>query len=413
MNSHDPSSTSTRLENLSMEPDAAQLELGGRTVRIRAEIDPASFSALRSLYEGALVDFQARRQAESKPGWFSRMRSWLGRIFSTSEAGRDPWARQVAGRALSSAEALANGDGVAPDPRSGRRGHAIPPVLEPRDGLSADPRTAPPRNLAGRPPVVVPSNLPPPRPPEHPPQFSYPSRLSAEIPAEKSNLLPADRSPALRAVFGDRDGIHVIWNISPNDRGECTLEHHYPPESDLAGRLNDCYESLAQAGYKIVGLDLAPMRTVALEKKSSQISPEKSAVAAPSVKPVPADDAKKTPETKPPTWVMRLLPETPDRPGQVLVAPLESAENVHPLAATDRLVHALRAAADTSRAAPARLTCLRCAAGKSGMKVVAVGLGEGKGNEPKHWEEVSQWSDRQAEIPAPDKKPSFALEPSP
>ena len=84
-----------------------------------------------------------------------------------------------------------------------------------------------------------------------------------------------------------------------------------------------------------------------------------------------------------------------------------------PLAAPERLVRSLRAAADSGRPAPERLTCLRCAAGKSGLKVVAVGLGEGKGTEPKRWEEVSHWSERLAEASAEEKKPSFELEPSP
>ena len=147
--------------------------------------------------------------------------------------------------------------------------------------------------------------------------YSDPDRIPAGFRGEKPAPASGDQPAVLGAVFGDRDGVHVIWKIPSENHNERTFEHRYSPESDLAGRLNDCYAHLAQAGYKIVGLDLARMRTVAPEKKSPQISPEKSAVAAPGAKPAPSEDPKKVAETKQPTWVVRLLPRDarPIRPG--------------------------------------------------------------------------------------------------
>ena len=43
--------------------------------------------------------------------------------------------------------------------------------------------------------------------------------------------------------------------------------------------------------------------------------------------------------------------------------------------------------------------------GKGGLKVVEVGLGEGKENSPGRWADVSEWSAAQAEKAPASKKP--------
>jgi hypothetical protein len=76
---------------------------------------------------------------------------------------------------------------------------------------------------------------------------------------------------------------------------------------------------------------------------------------------------------------------------------VDSAENTQILVAPERLLRSLRAAADPSRPAQDRLTYLRCAMGRGGLKVVDVGLGEGKDNSPGRWSEVSEWWAEQTE----------------
>jgi hypothetical protein len=102
-------------------------------------------------------------------------------------------------------------------------------------------------------------------------------------------------------------------------------------------------------------------------------------------------------EAREQTIVMRLNPEIPEQPNRALVSPVDSAENTQILVAPERLLRSLRAAADPARPAEDRLTYLRCAMGKSGLKVVDVGLGEGKENSPGRWAEVSAWSAEQAD----------------
>jgi hypothetical protein len=85
--------------------------------------------------------------------------------------------------------------------------------------------------------------------------------------------------------------------------------------------------------------------------------------------------------------------------GAVLVAP-------DPL-----LLRTLRAGADPALPAEERLTFLRGTLGKNGLKIVEVGLGEGKDHAPARWEDAAKWLERQAEKnAAPEAR---AVEPSP
>jgi hypothetical protein len=81
-----------------------------------------------------------------------------------------------------------------------------------------------------------------------------------------------------------------------------------------------------------------------------------------------------------------------------LTAPFATAENIQPLTGPDRLIRARRTAADPQSPDGESLTCLRCTLAKTGLKVVALGLGETKAGEPARWEEISQWLERQPEV---------------
>ena len=201
--------------------------------------------------------------------------------------------------------------------------------------------------------------------------------------------------PFLRAAFADQGGVHLIWQRT-NGRQLEETEAVCPLDSRVADRLQDCYGHLARLGYRVIGLDLRPIGAPDAGKDAAV--PARTAVAPP----VPGKHA----DAKDQTIVMRLMPEIPEQPNRALVSPVDSIENTQILVAPERLLRSLRAAADPSRPKEDRLTCLRCAMGRGGLKVVEVGLGEGKGNSPGRWAEVSEWSAEQAEkAPAPRRSP--------
>jgi hypothetical protein len=101
---------------------------------------------------------------------------------------------------------------------------------------------------------------------------------------------------------------------------------------------------------------------------------------------------------------MRLNPEVPEQPNRALVSPVDSKDNLQILVAPERLLRTLRAASEPDRPIESRLTYLRCAMGKNGLKVVEVGLGEGPENHPARWAEVAPWAAEQAEKAVGTKK---------
>jgi hypothetical protein len=93
--------------------------------------------------------------------------------------------------------------------------------------------------------------------------------------------------------------------------------------------------------------------------------------------------------------VMRLLPNVLEEPNRALVSPVGNAENAQILVAPEKVLRALRSAAEPGRPAEERLTYLRCAQGKGGLKLVEVGVGEGKDRGPAQWEDLARWLPRQ------------------
>jgi hypothetical protein len=328
MNPNPSPAESTRLENMVFTSGGVSLDVEGRQVWIRKENDGPSVAALQALRQAALRDYQARHGPPAKPGWITRLRLWLGRIFGPSEpAGREPRTDfpVFSGHAAPAA---------APEPK---RGHQVP----------------------------APRPEPPARNPETP----------VQAPA-------AAGEPHLRAVFADQGGVHLLWLRGGPGRQPEETETICPLDSRVADSLQDCYGHLARLGFKVIGLDLRPIGSPDASRDGAL--PNRSP-AGPEPGPV------KKAESKERTIVMRLNPEIPEQPNRALVSPVDSAENTQILIAPERLIRSLRAAADPSRPPEDRLTCLRCAMGKGGLKVVDVGLGEGKDNAPGRWAEVSEW----------------------
>lgn len=323
----------TRLENLRFESDGARFDLEGQTVNLRTEADPASVAALRVFYQSALAGYEARQAPPRQPGWLSRFKSWIGRLFGKTQA----------------AEASPEPPLAAP---------AAPPLLP----------------SAKRPPA----------------QKAAPSDPEPPIPI-------ADSPPALKAAFADAGGVHLVWQESKGRQPGPDVELRYELDSDLGRRLQDCYGHLAKLGYKVVGIDL--LRPAAAEPKAAEGGAPLEKAPQPVTDPGQRTAASKDPlpEKKEPTLVVRLHPVPLEQPNRALVSPVDTEENMRVVVAPERLVRALHAAADPAKPAEERLSFLRCSVGKSGLKVVDVGLGENKNQQPERWEEVSAWLSRQAE----------------
>jgi hypothetical protein len=179
----------------------------------------------------------------------------------------------------------------------------------------------------------------------------------------------------------------LIWQRTDSRQQPEETETICPLDSRVADSLQDCYGHLARLGYKVIGLDLRPIANPGTGKDD----------AIPTRIPATPEPAAGKAEAKERTIVMRLNPEIPEQPNRALVSPVDSAENTQILVAPERLLRSLRAAADPSRPAEDRLTYLRCSMGKGGLKVVDVGLGEGKDHSPGRWAEVSEWWSEQPE----------------
>ncbi len=281
------------------------------------------------------------RQRHARPGWITRLRNWLGRVLGRPEPAAGEPRMEFRGVAGTAAPA------DAPEPKPGR------PAPSPRPG----------------PQVTMPQ-----------PQVHAPA---------------ATEEPFLRAVFADPGGVHMVWRRTNSGRQPEETETVCALDSRVADSLQDCYGHLARLGYKVIGLDLRPIGGPGAGRDGA--IPSRSGAA-------PVVPGRQV-ETKEQTIIMRLNPEIPEQPNRALVSPVDSMENTQILVAPERLLKSLRAAADPSRPREDRLTCLRCAMGRGGLKVVDVGLGEGKGNSPARWAEVSEWSAEQAEKAPNPKRP--------
>lgn len=350
---------STRLDNLNLEPDGASFELDGRPVRLAHDTAGPAVAALHAFYQSALVDYRQRGPGEPKPGWFARLRSWLGRLIG----GAGP---------------------THPEPA------LPPPVLV---SASPGPRQTPPPAVRAAPE----------------PESSYqPAHGGTGRRADNPSPTHPAAEPRLRAVFADPGGVHLIWQAPGARESASRVECLHPLDSELARRLGDCYGQLEKLGFRVVGLDL--LRTSpSLPVKPTGPAPEPDQ---PVTGPRPAlpmrepaahagGEPQKSAEKKEATLVMRLLPDVLEEPNRALVSPVDNAENAQILVAPEKVLRALRSAADPARPAEERLTYLRCAQAKGGLKLVEVGIGEGKDRGPAQWEDLSRWLPRQEAETAP------------
>lgn len=280
---------STRLENLHWDAAGARLDVGGRTVGLRAEQHGPALAAVQAFYDEALSAYSSGavvdRPAPSKlPEWL-RPAQWVRRI------------RSLFAHVLSHATGL-------PLP---------PPAAAPA------PSTAP----AARPP-------PPPAPSAVP-----------KVPAPR----PGD-APVLRSAYADDAGVHVIWAAGGAGRRAKETELLYSFDSAVAARLQACYSGLAELGHEVV--DLRVWRKDAVASVSAP-APAKPSPPVPAAKPDVSRVMRLHPEPGDTPGRAVVSPVGDDKNLQVLTAPERLVAALHAAAdpkrpAAERLTH-LRCAA--------------------------------------------------------------------
>lgn len=193
MNPTHPNLHSTRLENLGLESYGVRFDIDGQTVQIRGDSRTPLVGAMQAFHRQALDDFLAY-ESRPRPGWFARLRSWVGRVFRPAPSAHGP------------------------EPRTLPQPAPVPYVASPAPPIAEQAPTAPPAGAIARP------------------------------------VRPGE--PVLRAVFADKDGVHLIWQPAPAKGAAKPVAMTYNLDSKLAGRLQECYGHLAELGYKVAGLEL-------------------------------------------------------------------------------------------------------------------------------------------------------------
>lgn len=320
------------LENLSIDRNRAEFLLDGRRVCISGDSRSPAFAALREFHEHALADYQAQRPtAAQRRGILTRIGSWLGSFW---------------------------------------------------------------RNRA----TISPPNAS---------NYSAPSLQSLETNGSFS------QGPRLQSVFADENGVHAVWQEtrvhsrrSPDAAPALPATQLTSPlDSEFARQLRRCFEALSLLGYKVNGMELlagvSPSTSPTASAEPSQTAPATSSPTAFHAEtnlqpehesPTPGRTTSSVTADKAPSEiVMRLHPPSADNPSRALVSPADDGDKPEVLIAPERVLRGLHAAANTSRPIAERLTYLRCSRGEKGLRIVAVGFGEGDERTPSRWEDAKMW----------------------
>ncbi len=364
------------LEHLRLERDRADFLMDGRAISIHGDARSPALTALRELHEHALADYEFHRANRAqRNGILARMGSWLGRFWGN--------------------RAHLESEGVGPPSPHVVPAHSLP--------ASAATFARTPR------------------------AFAAPSPATVQIERIRGD------AAQLRSIFADEKGVHVVWqetrpdseNIPTSSQEQTHLT--YALDSDFARHLHRCFEELSVLGYKVIGAELlvdssstatpkakpiestrvahrAGARDMARENAASPqpagFQSNTDVQSASAIKEVAGaktssrDSPYTLPESAPATpheIVMRLHPPSAEHPSRALVSPAGANEKPEVLIAPERVLRALHAAADSSRPLAERMTYLRCCRGEKGLRIVAVGFGEGDQRTPNRWEDAKKW----------------------
>jgi hypothetical protein len=279
--------TSTRLTNLRFADDRASLEIDGQTVELTAQKAAPTLQAFQSFYQEAYRAYGTAPEAAKEPRqertpWLQRLRGWLARWLGAEESKTAAPMRTL---------------------------DSVPATKGP-------PASAPAAAAEGK--------------------EAAKSLRSPTAPSVGANQPKVPGPPMLISAFADDQGVHLLWNLTPDGAKDQLKERTYPFGSPVANRLQDCYTKLADLGYNVVDL------------KVWQPAPEAGAAPA-----VPA--AKPKPEaTKERTAV--LLPPDSSHPDLIALQPVDGDLTPVSFQDSQKRASALHAAADPAQPADKRVT---------------------------------------------------------
>jgi hypothetical protein len=234
------------------------------------------------------------------------------------------------------------------------------------------------------------------RPSQELPEKSYGFESKPDTPKERAEQKPIH--PVLKvdvddiqmkAIFSDKEGIHVIWSKTEPGKVPLTEVSTHTLDSEVASTLNACYHHLSRLGYTVVGLDMkpiisaqhSPQQSDDYKKTSTEIIPKKAKV------------ARVVPDNLPEqTIVVRPHSLRQEEPNRLFISPVDNEENILSIPVPENVLHSIRTNIDKSLPEDKRVTFLRCSPYMGTYKIVAVGEGITDKQNAVKWTELSQWN---------------------
>jgi hypothetical protein len=212
-------------------------------------------------------------------------------------------------------------------------------------------------------------------------------------------VLHADPSEIhMKAIYADKDGIHISWSKSEPGKTDLIEETLHPLDSELASVLNNCYTHLGRLGYTVIGIDMKPAVTTSKNKDvETKLSTEDTTKPV-TPKPMPIITDHQTLKT----IVVRPHPMRPEDPNRLYISPVDNQENTLAITISERLLKSIRESTHSDINLEERVTLLRCSPYKGTYKVIAIGEGLDEKQNALKWTEASRWNESKVK---PEKSP--------
>ena len=217
-------------------------------------------------------------------------------------------------------------------------------------------------------------------------------------------VLHADPSQIhMKAIYADKNGIHVSWSKSEPGNTELTEESIHPLGSELASVLNNCYSHLSRLGYTVVGLDMKPSLEIPKTKAGEVKLPPEEPSKSPTPNPIPVLTEHQTLKT----IVVRPHPMREEDPHRLYISPVDNQENTLAITISERLLKSIRESTRPELKPDEQVTLLRCSPYKGSYKVIAVGEGLDEKQNALKWTEASRWNEAKFKLDknSPDLQP--------
>ena len=203
----------------------------------------------------------------------------------------------------------------------------------------------------------------------------------------------------MKAIYADKNGIHVSWSKSEPGKQDITEESLHPLDSELASVLNNCYTHLSRLGYTVVGLDMKPAVELTKLKTLDTKLPTEETLKPQTPSPIPIVTEHQTLKT----IVVRPHPIRAEDPHRLYISPVDNQENTLAITISERLLKSIRESTTPEINPDKQVTLLRCSPYKGSYKVIAIGEGLDEKQNALKWTEASRWNEAKVKL---DKNPN-------